>query len=304
MKYLKPCIVFLLLFLFTSCSNTLGNDAVNVNTNIVNALSSEIIMRSGDESSAYFIKQKKDYYNYVIETVKSNCFVKKDGSEDNLDGLSYTLKQCAYQISEPLGNRELIPIVQNPDNGLYVAEFNYGGMRAELLLISFTKGEISFIKEIGEVNRNSTSMVSLKGFDEKFIQTFTATNMGNGDMKLISFDNKAQVVSKFKVIDNHFENSNRLDINGQYNLDENESTSYIFGDIDEHTKGNLYPNYIDINNDGYDDVQFTGVQTLYDSKMREIDQFNVTLTYIYDFQHKTFNLSEEKSILPHMWNED
>lgn len=293
MKYYKICFVLSFVFLLSGCINIQENATKNSNYMTANAVAGrEVILRSDDRSTAEFINQKKDYYYYAIETIQTNRFVKKDGSADNLDGLAYALQRCAYTIDGPLGKRELTPIVQNPDNGLFVVAFDYGGWQVELLLISFEKGQVSFIKEIGEANRDATSMVSLQGFRENFIQTYTATNMGNGAMKLITFDKDTRLAGRFPVVDYHFEKSQNVDIIEHYNLDESECISYIYGDIDDADHGRLYPKYIDINHDGYDDLQFTGVQTLYDSSMKKIDQFEVVMTYLFDPQCKMFLIGE------------
>ena len=293
MKFCKLSLIISFVILLSSCTNMPENDVADSKNITANAVAcSEVMLRSDDMSTDAFKNAKKDYYNYVIETLATNNYVKKDGSADGLGGLEYALKRCTYDIDEPLGKREITPIVQNPDNGLFVATFDYGGWRVELLLICFQKGQISLIKEIGEVNRDATSMVSLNGFNEKFIQTYTATNMGNGTMKLITFDKDARLVGTFPVVDYHFERIQNTNIINRYNLDKSECVSNIFGDIDDTACGYLIPEYVDINHDGYDDLQFTGMQSLYDSRMGKVDETELVMTYLFDTQSKVFLLGE------------
>ena len=294
MKCYLICLIIIMNFFLSSCTDTVTVP----NDDEIATVDREIIMRNDD------VVMIKDYCNYVIDLIKANHYVKKDGSDDNLEGLSYALKQCAYIKNEPLGKREITPIVQNADNGLYVAEFDYDGWRVELLLISFEKGQISYIKEIGEASRNSTSMLGLKGFDEKFIQTFTATNMGNGYMSLITFDENSRSVGEFRVVDYHTENTQNPIVNSEYNLDEHDCISYVFGEMNDNNDfGILYPEYIDINNDGYEDVQFVGIQSMYSAKKGKIDEFNVKLIYIYNPKNMMFELSTDNSLLPNMWEQ-
>ena len=210
-----------------------------------------------------------------------------------------------YYVNDvSISDDEIIIIGQNPDNGLYVAELECGGWRVILLLIAYENGQIELIQEIGEANRNTTSMVSLKGFDENFIQTYETSNMGNGGMKLITFDKSARIVGQFFV--SYYRDLITIDfeILNKYNITENDTIRYKFGEADDNDS-TLYPNYIDLNNDGYDDIQFLGIQTVINTERNEIlDQFNVRLNYLYDPISKTFILSHDDSILPKMWGED
>ena len=295
-KLKKYVICFVLIcFLFSSCANVSTPPQAN---------REDIIIMHGD-GSGDMEKQIKDYYNYVIETIKSKNFASSDKNYDNLEGLTYALSQCTDFKGEFFSRMEITPVAQNPDNGLYVAEFDTDGWRVNLLLISFENGEITYIKEIGkEANRDCTSEVRLNGFDEMLIQTFVATNRGNGDMKLITFDREAQVVGEFKcVVDFSQEYTVDPFLNKEYNLDEwNGGTSYVYGNVDDRNHGILFPIYKDINNDGYDDVQFVGIQTLIDYDANTLDQFDVSLIYHYNPQEKVFELIISDSILPNRWD--
>jgi hypothetical protein len=266
---------------------------------------SNVVMRDDDDASDEFIQAKKEYYKNIIDFVNNKRDITIiNGSDDNIEGLTRLLIQYTHDDRFFLRQCEIIPIIKNPNNNLYVAEFNYDGWQVELLLILYEKGKISLIKEVGKVCEKQTELVSLVGFDDILIQTYTATNTGNGYMKLITFNEKVQLIGIFKVVDYCFEFSPRPDINKSYNLNKNEATSYVYGEISDSDFGFLQPKYLDLNCDGYSDVLFVGVQTLYDNDKNILDKFDISLVYLYDPQNFYFNLSIQDSLMPSFWDDD
>ena len=138
-----------------------------------------------------------------------------------------------------------------------------------------------------------------------FIEIFNSSHQGNGSTILVSQDNLTTPKYEFSVntVDRHWEGQSRLIAEDDPNFPELiKGKEYMFNYV--YVGDMLESKYVDVNNDGYTDVIFSGYQELHINDMPLIDfeitqppnhLFYVKWVYLYDKLEDNFMLSDELS---------
>ena len=141
----------------------------------------------------------------------------------------------------------------------------------------------------GEKDLFSYSIVNLSC--EDYVAVYCASQIGNGNLELFHLDgsnSNADPITIDKVIDSHYELKESIDYTGSKC-----ASSQVYDN------GKLNAEYIDVNQDGFTDIVFSGIILSYESNDGDIasnkliDSQNCRRTYLYNSSSKQFELSEE-----------
>ena len=154
-----------------------------------------------------------------------------------------------------------------------------------LWIVKNTNNELFLSKKVKSVSDKILRVECVSISQGDFIEIYDSTHMGNGGMKLVSWDDLTNPKYEFTgVVDKHYE------------IEEKTGCSKVFAD------GYLSSFYYDVDSDGRTDVVFEGIQWLVDDNI-ESSYFgeNIMKTtfikwvYLYNSQMDMFCKSEELS---------
>lgn len=197
----------------------------------------------------------------------------------------------------------VIPCYYDMDTDEYILVIEDGmDWSASVWYVQYDGYEILNKKLIDEACGNVLSCEIVEMFDDYYIEIYSATHMGNGSTILWN-TSMQDVAYKFgSTIDSHHEGwvSEKDAIKYELPYVEEEHICYGYSHLFEG--GKLSSQYVDINNDGYEDAIFEGVMKIVSDDeysdnvdLDVIKYFEVKRVYLYNVEKDKFKYNKEMS---------